>query len=201
MIASALSMKSHLAWFEADAGKALELARASVGTSGTAAGVRALSAQQLARAYALRGEAEKTERWLDEAERLTGEAAADPAGQPAWVYFHDPVRLRTQRAVAYSELGRGAEAVELLVTCLHEVDPAYRRDRGWHVARLAFAHAVAGDVEESVTALLEAAGCAIESGSAQILSDVRRARRRLRTAWPTHPAVREMDDALRSMAA
>lgn len=200
MVASALSMKSHLAWALRDAERAVDLAEASLDIPGVSEAVRALAAQQLARGHALIGDDEETEIRLDQAERLTALAAANPAAQPPWVYFHSASRLEMQRAIAYTELGRGKEAVELLTRGLAEIDGNLKRDRGWHVARLAVAYALAGETEESSAAVISAAQYAVETGSSQTLADIRRARTNLRKNWPDHASVRAMEDALRTLA-
>jgi tetratricopeptide (TPR) repeat protein len=201
MIASALSLKSHLAWSMRDAARAVDLAEASLEVPGTSAAVRALSAQQRARGHAISAEPEETERWLDEAERLTHDAADNPEAQPPWVYFHSPARLSMQRAIAYTELGKGEEAAELLQRGLSEMNGSYLRDLGWHVARLAVAHVVAENIPDAAHAVVDAAGHAVATGSAQTFADVRRAVKQLRVGWPNHPAVQHMEEALRALTA
>ena len=199
VLASALSMKSHSAWIERDSARAIDLAEASLRIPGTSAAVRALASQQLARGFALAGDSENTERMLDEAEKLTAVAAENPEAQPPWVYFHSTAGLQMQRAIAYTDLGKGAEAARLLVAGLAQMDGGFKRDRGRRTAQLALAYAAAGEVAAGASSAVEAARYAVETGSSQTVTSIRRTCRVLRSRWPDHPAVREMDDALKTL--
>jgi transcriptional regulator with XRE-family HTH domain len=200
MQTSVLSMKSHLAWSERDAGRAIGLAAAGRRAPGKVSpGVLALITQQEARGRALDGDGHEVDRLLDLTEDLTGTAAEHPEDEPPWVYFAGPERVLFQRGVAYVELGRHGEAIELFEQARARLAAAYRRDRGRYAANLAIAAALDGQVDRAVIAGREALTIAVETGSAHTVSDLRRMRRAL-DRWADHPAVAEFDEALASAA-
>ena len=196
MIRSVLSMKSHLAWSERDPARAIGLA--AVGRRDgekVSAGVLALVTQQEARGHALEGDSRDVDELLDLTEELTAAAAEHPEDEPPWVYFNSPERVLFQRGVAYVELGRHAEAVELFDAARARLAAGYRRDLGRYAANLAVAAALDGQVDRAVEAGKEALGIAVEVGSAHTLTDLRRMRHAL-TQWADSPAVVAFDEAL-----
>jgi transcriptional regulator with XRE-family HTH domain len=200
MTTSVLSMKSHLAWSERDAARAIGLASAGRrDPSKVSSGVLALITQQEARGHALEGDADDVDRLLDLTEDLTAAAAERPEDEPPWVYFNSPERVLFQRGVAYVELGRFREAVELFEAARARLSGNYRRDHGRYAANLAIAAALDGQVDRAVAAARESLTTAVETGSAHTVADLRRMRRAL-DRWPEHPAVVEFDDALAAAA-
>jgi len=196
MVTSVLSLKSHLAWSEADAARAVGLAVAGQReTAGVSAGVLALITQQQARGHALDGDGAAVDRLLDRTEELAAAAAEHPEDEPAWVYFNGPERVVFQRGVAYVELGRHAAAVELFDTARARLPAGYRRDHGRYAANLAVAAALDGQVDRAVAAGREALAVVVETGSAHTVTDLRRARRAL-DRFGDAPAVAEFDTAL-----
>jgi tetratricopeptide (TPR) repeat protein len=150
MITSVLSLKSHLAWADNDAARAIGLAAAGQREGQqvrqqvrqqVSDAVLALIAQQEARGHALDGDTDATERALDRCAALTYTAAEHPEDAPPWVYFQGPERLSFQRGVAYAELGHHADAVPLLSTALESLPDSYERDRTCNCAHLALAFA------------------------------------------------------------
>lgn len=196
MLTSVWSMKSHLAWSEADAARAMGLAVAGQRhPDGVSPGVLALVAQQQARGHALDGDADATDRLMDRTEELAARAAEQPDGEPPWVYFAGPERVLFQRGVAYLEVGRHAEAVDLFAGAGARLPAQYRRDHGRYAANLAVAAALDGQVERAAAAGREALAVVIETGSAHTIADLRRMRRALER-WSDDPAVAEFDAAL-----
>jgi tetratricopeptide (TPR) repeat protein len=195
MTTSVLSMESHLAWSEQDAGRAIGLAAAGRREPGKVSpGVLALITQE-ARGHALDGDGDDVDRLLDLTEDLTATAAEHPEDEPPWVYFNSPERVSFQRGVAYLELGRYREAVDLFEQARARLAADYRRDHGRYAANLAVAAALDGQVDRAVTAGREALAIAVETGSAHTVTDLRRMRRAL-DRWPDRPRVREFDEAL-----
>lgn len=198
MTTSVLSMKSHLAWSERDAARAVGLATAGRRDPGRVSpGVLALITQQEARGRALDGDGDGVDRLLDLTEHLTASAGERPEDEPPWVYFNGPDRVLFQRGVAYVELGRHREAIGLFDAARARLPACYRRDHGRYAANLAVAAALDGQVDRAVVAGLEALTTAVETGSAHTLTDLRRMRRALEHR-SGHPAVVEFDDALAS---
>lgn len=114
MVATALSMKGHVAYKLGKLGPMLGLSQAAQHDKRTSPGVRALASQQEGRGHALLEDASETDRKLDEAISLTLQAAEHPEDEPPWVYFFSTDYLVLQRGRAYRYLGRYAEAAELL---------------------------------------------------------------------------------------
>jgi tetratricopeptide (TPR) repeat protein len=158
--------------------------------------VLALVTQQEARGHALDGDGRDVDELLDATEALTARAAEHPEDEPPWVYFNSPERVLFQRGMAYVELGRYGEAVELFEQARARMPVGYRRDHGRYAANTAIAAAHAGQVERATAAGREALAIAVGTGSAHTLADLRRARQALRRRSDT-PAVREFDEALR----
>ena len=175
MVTSVLSLKSHLAWADHDAARAIGLAAAGQREpKRVSAAVLALIAQQEARGHALAGDADAAERALDRSAALTYAAAEHPEGAPPWVYFHGPQRLAFQRGVAYVELGRHADAVALLSTALAGLPDCYERDRARYAAQLALASAGAGDADGALVVATRAAELAAATGSALATRELHR---------------------------
>ncbi|WP_219419407.1 tetratricopeptide repeat protein [Pseudonocardia nigra] len=197
MVTSVLSLKSHLAWSQHDAVRAVGLAEAGQRDPDRVShGVRALITQQEARGHALDGDATAVDRLMDRTEELTAAVAEHPEDEPPWVYFHGPDRVLFQRGVAYLELGRHAEAVELFDAARARLPRTYRRDHGRYASNLALAAALDGQVDRATTVGREALTLAVETSSVHTVADLGRMRRALKR-WRTDPAVVEFDAAVR----
>jgi tetratricopeptide (TPR) repeat protein len=126
MVATALSMKGHVAYRQRQLNSMLGLSRAAQRDRRLSPGIRALAVQQEARALALLGERDATERRLDDAFVLAEQAVAHPEDEPPWVYFYSPEYFMMQRGRAYRYLGRFDEAAELLDAGLNALAPELR---------------------------------------------------------------------------
>jgi tetratricopeptide (TPR) repeat protein len=126
MVATALSMKGHVAYRQGHVNSMLGLSRAAQRDKRVSLGVRALAVQQEARALALMGDGAATERRLDDAFVLAEQSAARPDDEPPWVYFYSPEYLMMQRGRAYRYLGRCNEAAESLSAGLNALAPELR---------------------------------------------------------------------------
>ena len=130
MLSTALSMKGHLAYKLRKLGPMLGLSQAAQRDKRLAPGIRALAAQQEARALALSGELDPTERKLDEAMELAAQANAHPEDEPPWVYFYSPEYFTMQRGRAYLYLGLHEKAADLLESGLNSMSQELR-DAEW----------------------------------------------------------------------
>jgi tetratricopeptide (TPR) repeat protein len=201
MVTSVLSLKSHHAWSRGDAATAVSLAQAGQrDLRRVSDAVLALIAQQEARGHALGGDAEATERALDQSATLTYTAAEHPDDAPPWVYFNDPSRLAFQRGVAYVELGRHPNAVPLLSTALGSLTNGYTRDKARYAAMLALALAGAGEVEAALVHAKRGAALAVATGSALAVRELRRVRAALRGHRAEH-AMTELAEYLHALTA
>jgi tetratricopeptide (TPR) repeat protein len=130
MLATAHSMRGYLSWRQGDLGSMLAYSNIARSDRHVSAGIRALAAQQAARAYALLGDAEMTDRLLNEAVELMARAAEHPDSEPPWLYFVGPSYLEMQRGRAYLYLGRHRQAAELLERGFDAL-PADLREAAW----------------------------------------------------------------------
>lgn len=202
LIATALSMKGHLAWLSRMPGPLIGLSRAAQRDPAVSPGVRALAAQQEARGLALTGEADLMRRKLDEAAELAALAAGHPDEEPPWVYFFTPGYLTLQRGLAYRCLGRHREAIELLRGGLDALDPDTRHTE-WtagYVLQLAVAHHALGETDHACSSALQAVRIAERTASVRLRAQLLDLHARLERDQPRHPAVRELGDRLRSLA-
>jgi transcriptional regulator with XRE-family HTH domain len=173
MVATALSMRGHLAWIMGRITPMIELSRAAQWQPASR-GVRALATQQEARGLALVGDDRAVEAKMAEAEQLTVDAADHRGDEPPWMYFFDPDFLTAQRGLAQQYLQHHDRAVELLTDGLDRLAPEIRRADwiGWYVVQLAAAFAAAGERDEAVKALTEAREIADRANANRLRSEV-----------------------------
>lgn len=178
MVATALSMRGHLAWMNGNPDAAAALGAAAGGQPATP-GTRALAAAMTARAHAEMGQGDEAMMLFDRAGSLLDRAAAHPEDEPPWVYFYGPDYLDLQRGVAHNRLGDHRQAAALLRGGLAKI-PAEIRVAEWmayYVYELAVAEAGAGEREAALAALDEATRTA--GGSARLAELVGSLRRRI----------------------
>jgi transcriptional regulator with XRE-family HTH domain len=175
MVATALSMRGHLAWVRGQVRPMIELSKAAAWQPASLA-VRSLAIQQEARGLALLGDGHATDARLDESEQLAVEAAAHPEDRPPWMYFYDPGFFALTRGLAQHYLGRHDRAVELLTDGLNRLPEEIRNSDwiGWYVCQLAEAHAAAGNPDCAVAAVEESRRIAEANDAARLSADVDR---------------------------
>jgi transcriptional regulator with XRE-family HTH domain len=128
MISTVLNLRGYVAWKLGRYGAMLSLSEAAQRDRRATPGLMAIACQQEARAHALLGDAEATDRKLDHA--IECAQAADPRAEPPWVYFYGVDYLRLQRGRAYRYLGRRTKAAELLSAGLDAL-PVEMRGSEW----------------------------------------------------------------------
>ncbi|WP_405734045.1 hypothetical protein OG607_38935 [Streptomyces sp. NBC_01537] len=144
-------------------------ALAAVDAADSAAGratrrTRAMLATRRARALAGTGDEAACRRALDDARDLLADCAGDTghpggagAGDPGWLYWFDGAELDAQAGTALLDLGRSAEALELLEGALAAQDPSHLRDRAIYAARAATARLRVGDHDGALARRQDAA--------------------------------------------
>jgi len=155
--------------------------------------LRASLARMKARAHAHAGEAGACERALGRAQ--TELAAADPADDPAFIYWFDEAVLLAHAGIAYLLLDRPEPARAALERSLALANPAHVRDRAFHLTWLASSHAKAGEVSEACRVSLHAAGLLEQTSSERSVRRLRELHGALRPHW-RRAEVRELGDRL-----
>ncbi|MEU1607761.1 helix-turn-helix domain-containing protein [Micromonospora matsumotoense] len=148
MIATALSMRGHLAWSQRQPGPLIGLSAAAA-RQPASPGVRAIAVQQQARGHALIGEVDAVSDLLDQAVALHAQAGAAPDREPPWIYFHSADYLAVQRGLAYRLLGWNAQAIAHLRLGLAGLS-AGAAWTGPYLLRLGAALADTGEVGEAI---------------------------------------------------
>lgn len=190
LVATALSMKGHLAWTIGNTGAMIGLSQAALAVPGASPGVRAMAAQQAARGHAITGEQRLVDPQLDQAIALADQAGSD---EPEWSYFFDSGMLTMQRGLAHLLAGRG-DAADLLDAGLRAM-PSHVADApwaAWYRVHLADAHAQAGNPEAAAAAARHAAMIAHRANVTRLLAELCRLRRALTRRWPDVPEVAEL---------
>lgn len=146
----AASALSSLAYQMANADNMSERAEAvllasSVATNADGVG-RALLLDRLAWAHARVGDADSTQRVLDQVDEVFGNAA-EPA--PSWAYWLDQDEITVMRGRCMVELNRPEDAINLLSAALDHYDRHRTRERGLYTTYLAEALVKAGDTTEA----------------------------------------------------
>jgi len=125
MLSTTLNLRGYIAWKRGKPGAMLSLSQAAGRDRRVTPGLLAMATQQQARAHAILGDADATDRLLDRAAEHAQKA--DRTAEPPWTYFYSPAYLRLQRGRAYRLLGRRAEAAEELAAGLAALPPEMAR--------------------------------------------------------------------------
>jgi tetratricopeptide (TPR) repeat protein len=168
----------------------------------TTARVRAIAAQTEGLGYAVLGDWSGTERALTTAANLTqGQLAPAMEGDPSGGgrYCDLTLYLRITQAKAYLSLGNADLTVESFKAVLDALPPAFHRDRGQYLARLASATAMAGQPDQACGQAEESLTIAVATGSSRTIEDVRRFADLTLTQWPSLPEALHLRDILGSL--
>jgi transcriptional regulator with XRE-family HTH domain len=125
MISTTLNLRGYIAWKRGKPGAMLSLSQAAGRDRRVTPGLLAMATQQQARAHAILGDADATDRLFNQA--ISHAERIQPDAEPPWIYFYSPAYLQLQRGRAYRLLGRRAEAAELLRAGLAALPPEMSR--------------------------------------------------------------------------
>ncbi|MGH3868682.1 MAG: hypothetical protein ACRDQ4_21695 [Pseudonocardiaceae bacterium] len=201
----ALSFKGHLAWMLDDSQEVIALSRAARHDGRVFVAQHAYNAYQEARGWAMAGEPAEVDRILGHADKLAERAVARQADTPPNLYWYGPAFFTLQRGLTWHTLGdaRFAErAVAELTKGLHEL-PDTERDSEWAaIFTVAAAEALttAGDAERAIEQARHALTVCCATRSTRLAHVLRRAHTQMRDTWPTHAAVRDLGDEMRSLS-
>lgn len=202
LVATALSMRGHLAWAAGDIGAMAGLSRAAAEMA-TATGTRTMATQQGGRALAILGDRQGALRAAGRAEEiLDGARARD---DPDSLYFYGHELLTMQRGLILAYLADApaqyGEAAEIIVAGIEALPPPVRDSEwvAWYRVQAAAARARAGDVEQAVAMLhvVLAIVSATGGGGRATVADIARTHRTLTERWPDHADVLHLAEALR----
>jgi hypothetical protein len=193
-----LLRKSQMAYDDRDATRVLTLAQAAQrGPWQLSLPIRAEVTQQEARGLAMTGESVAVvERKLDDARQLltSGTGSGDRSDRDCTTLREDTLALRT--ASCYIEAGKPRQAVELYTQVLSG-DLLSRRDRGYFLARMTSALALAGEPDDAASTGLEAMELATATTSQRTKRELGRALATLEP-WRGRPGPRQLREALSS---
>jgi tetratricopeptide (TPR) repeat protein len=194
-----LLRKSQMAYDERDAVRVLTLAQAAqYGPWQLPDHVRAEVTQQEARGLAMLGESlAMIERKLDDARSLQTDAKPHEETQTRLGGSFDQGTLTLRTASCYVEAGKPRRAAELYEQVL-SAGLLSRRDRGYFLARLASALALAGEPDEAAEKGLEAVQFASATTSQRTKRELMRTVASLQP-WCNRPGPRALREAVASV--
>ena len=185
----ALVRRALVSLYAGDALQTITLARRAQEDRAAGARVRGLAAQREAQGHALAGAYSDCWRALDRATGLLDEATHGPGPVLGSATISNPVALST--AWCLYDLGRPAQAAELLDQELRTVRPSARRFRARWGARRALAYAASGEIDYACTLSRNLLNALTITDSATVRADVRALARTLARRL-THPPVRQL---------
>ena len=187
----ALVRHAELAMYRHDASTTIELARQAQAHPAAGPRILGLAARCEAQGHALAGNAEDYQRALDRALALL--VAAEPADSGRPVLGSSSVADQVSLAAGGSlcDLGRPAQAAEVLDREVPKIAAAARRARARFGARRVLAHAANGEVEHACELLRPVLEDATHVDSATIRVELRQVARTL-SRWHGHPPVRQL---------
>ncbi|MCO1574583.1 helix-turn-helix domain-containing protein [Crossiella sp. SN42] len=193
LAANGLIRQALVTLYRDDAVRTIDLARQAQANADASPRIHGLAALREAQGHALAGAYDDCRRALDRGRPLL--AGADDT---------DGLSLGPASVTDFTEvitgwclhdLGRPAEAAEVLDRALTAIPAGSHRPRARFGARRALAHAAAGEVEHACALTAGVLDEAALVDSATIRQDLRRISRTL-ARWHTHPPVRELQPRL-----
>ncbi|QFZ22393.1 helix-turn-helix domain-containing protein [Saccharothrix syringae] len=192
VVAYAYVRMSRLAEADGDVDRVLGLARAASREPDLSPVVRAIALGQEARGLALAGDQACMDR-LDRAaaEYARGEAPTGDEYRIGYCFTADHIEV--ERAACWLELGEPGRAIRVYEEVQQRL---WRRmclwEQGVHLAKLAHAHAMAGEAEQAVSLAYDALDAARATRSAQVLQELGRL-----GPWEGAPEVAELARGVR----
>lgn len=200
----AFSFKGTLAWIRGDAHEVIALSRAAGRDERVFVTQHAFNAYQQARGWAMIGDVAEMDRMLGRAIDLADAALAQQADAPGNMYWYGAGFFTMQRGLTWHMLRDSRYATRAAAELTSGVGqlPATERDSEWaadFTIAAAEAYADAGDPERAVDEARRALAVCRSTCSTRLAGSLRKIHKHLREAWPTVPAVRELDDEVRTL--
>lgn len=194
----ALVRRADIALHQDDALSTIELAGRAQQHERVPVRIRGLAAQREAQGHALAGDYTACLRAIERSTQLLAEAAAAAQAGPALGTSRTPDLVALVQGWCLYDLGRPAEAAEILDAGIARFAPGAHRARVRYQIRAALAHATAGELEHACRLIVSLLDQARIIDSATIRHDLR-GLVRVMGRWRSHPTVCALLPALTAL--
>lgn len=200
----ALSFKGHLAWMVGNPHAVIALSGAARRDTRVFIAQHAYNAHQQARGWAMAGERGEVDRALAHADTLVERAVTRQADAPPNQYWYSCGFFTLQRGLTWHTLGDtrvAARAATELINGRHQL-PVAERDSEWaatFTVAAAEALTTAGEAERAIAQARQAMTVCRATRSSRLARALRRAHTHMHDTWPTHSAVHELGEEIRSL--
>lgn len=194
----ALVRRAEIALHRDDAISTIDLASRAQGHERIPVRIRGLAAQREAQGHALAGDHTACLRALERSAGLLAEAATAPRAGPELGTVRTPDLAALAQGWCLHDLGRSAEAADILDARIARFTPGAHRARGRYQVRAALAYAMAGELERACELLVPLLDRIRILDSATIRHDLRVLARVL-SRWRSHPTVCELLPSLTAL--
>lgn len=182
-----MARKAQLAADTADLVDVVDLAEAAQRMARPRSRLAAMARTYEAYGHALRGEADESERAIDDVRNALDGAPADPIPWGAWLNVS---YVEMYRAQSLEVLGEHGQAADGFAAAIRMMPDGYYRDRGVYMARQAVSLAKAQAPERAATIGMHALTVAEDTGSGRITNELARLDKAL-NPWQRVPEVGE----------
>ncbi|MFH8371413.1 helix-turn-helix domain-containing protein [Streptomyces sp. NPDC018031] len=189
-----MARKAQLAGDTADLVDVVDLAEAAQRMARPRSRLAAVARTYEAYGHALRGDADESERAIDDVRNALDGAAADPTPWGVWL---NASYVEVHRAQGLEALGKHDQAADAFAAAIRMMPDGYHRDRGVYMARQAVALAGARAPEQAAAIGMHALTVAEDTGSGRITNELARLDKAL-IPWQREPAVSEFRAAFDS---
>ena len=186
---------AQLAAAEFDDDRVIGLARAAQREDGLSPRVQALALQQEAQGHALAGNALACLRKLDEARALDVPATPLRSEEYRVGFCVDQDHVLVRHAACLLELGRAREAIACYEQYADSREHICRWEQAVHVAKLARAYALSGDLDRTAALGARALDIGRTTGSALVKAELRRL-----SEWSSVPAIAQITEGVKQLA-
>ncbi|MCE7003466.1 helix-turn-helix domain-containing protein [Kibdelosporangium philippinense] len=194
LAAHSLVRNALIALYRDDAKQTVELSRQAQADPKTPVRIRGLAALREAQGHALAGDDRLCRNTLDRAKQLLETVVSSADGMVLGTTVVSNMAPMVTGWCMY-DLGRPAEAAEILADEIARLPVSSRRAHARFGARLALSHAAAGDIDHACSLTHNVLDSAELVDSATVRFDLRRIGRTL-ARWPSHSSVRDLQPRL-----
>ncbi|WP_331720686.1 helix-turn-helix transcriptional regulator (plasmid) [Streptomyces sp. NBC_01178] len=182
-----MARKAQLAGDVVDLVDVVDLAEAAQGMARPRSRLAAVARTYEAFGHALRGDADESERAIDDVRNALDGIASDPTPWGVWL---NASYVEVHRAQGLEALGKHEQAADAFGAAIRLMPDGYHRDRGVYMARQAVALAGARAPEQAAAIGMHALSVAEDTGSGRITNELARLDKAL-IPWQREPVVSE----------